>query len=765
MCRVPMLIFVGYVALALAAARAAESPPVATQPPLGTFKMRPELVGQHPRLYFTREDIPEIRRLAKGPRRFFLEAAKRSFGFYAGQDVPSEMPEWKRYLYGFWGLFAMDMLYIVEGDQKYADTAKNWALWLTRDRWWVRDSLAPMDALSGLAITYDILYDQFSESERRAIRESILEGIDFISKRFFVETYWTRDYQNNHMHNRIHGLANGSFAIYGDDPAMDVQKYADLAIAQIRNVAAWLPEDGSQHEGPGYWDFGHHWVVRMVHLAEHVTGEDIVGINPHFTNAHYFRIYMSTPGWQDVFNIGDSGGGTGGSLTSVCRSIAEARDGHATSVLRRWMEVIPQAFYRYGAWGLLWYDETVPARPLEELPLWRFWPDLEMFSIRSSWEDDAVALVFKCGPPGGHKMQRLRGDRWVNVAHDHPDQNHFLLFAYGKMMAEDDGYPKPKWTRSHNTIIVDGKGQTREGGDWQQPFPYEDTGTLRELFLSHDTAYAAGDASRLYEGSEKFIRHVCFVGGRYLIVLDDLVGAGDGEHSFEWRLHKDGQWNQSGPGRFRVSDEDVSLDIRFLAPRAAALSSRFLPAERTARPCLAVSTEARATHFLTVLVPTRAGQPRIEAERMAGEGCMAVAAEGPDGQDLFAVADQPGAFAFGPVRADGAAALVRLRHGSIWQALLARGLSLEVDGRLLLGCSQPANLSLRRDEAGLTVEAEPPYRAAGGRATVLVGGLEADRGYAVSVLGGPVNELRTDDQGVLRLDADLSGRVTVWIEE
>ena len=52
-------------------------------------------------------------------------------------------------------------------------------------------------------------------------------------------------------------------------------------------------------------------------------------------------------------------------------------------------------------------------QPLAELPRWRFWPDLEMFTIRSSWEDDATALLFKCGPPGGHHMQQIRGDAYV----------------------------------------------------------------------------------------------------------------------------------------------------------------------------------------------------------------------------------------------------------------------------------------------------------------------------------------------------------------
>src|ERR1035437_6941277 len=143
------------------------------------------------------------------------------------------MEDWKRYLYGFWGLFSMDMFYVVENDRRALDTAKKWALQQCQETWWIADALAPMDTLSGLSLTYDILYDQFTDAERAQLRQSIYKGIEFIAQRFLVGQYWTNDYQNNHMQNRIHGLAHGAFAIYRDDPKLDVQKYADLAISQI----------------------------------------------------------------------------------------------------------------------------------------------------------------------------------------------------------------------------------------------------------------------------------------------------------------------------------------------------------------------------------------------------------------------------------------------------------------------------------------------------------------------------------------------------
>ena len=98
-------------------------------------------------------------------------------------------------------------------------------------------------------------------------------------------------------------------------------------------------------------------------------------------------------------------------------------------------------FYQQTMWGMLWYDDTLQPANIRDVAAYRFWPDLEMFSIRGSWADTATAFVFKCGPPGGNHMQQLRNGNYVNVAHDHPDQNHFLLFSNGRMLAQDDGYP------------------------------------------------------------------------------------------------------------------------------------------------------------------------------------------------------------------------------------------------------------------------------------------------------------------------------------
>jgi len=748
-----------------APAGAAGSGSLVVKPPAGTFKMRKELEGAHPRLHFTAADVPRLKARAKGPAKWFVDKARDSFaGRLADPKVPGRnVDDWKKYLYGFWGLSAVDILYTVEGNPRDLKTAKKLGAWLLRADGWGDDGLIISDMLTGLALTYDILYDHLTEAERARYRKRIYEGIDGLYPFFFKGSYWTTDFQNNHMHNRVHALAHGAFAIYGDDPKYDTQKHADVAVSVLRDIAKWMPADGSNHEGPGYWSYGHHWVVRSMALLAHVTGENLTKDHPHFANSHYYRLYMTAPGWKHTFGIGDSGSGGPGNLTCMAHTAAEDPTGFGQGALHELMKAAPGGFYQHTIWGLLWYDDQKQARPVAGLPLWRFWPDLEMLSIRSSWRDDATGFVFKCGPPGGHHLQRLRNGKYANVAHDHPDQNHFILFAHGKIMAEDDGYPKKKkLTRSHNTMVIDGKGQPREGTGWQQPFPYDQTGYMDDVFASESSAYAAGNASRLYKGVKKYVRHVAFVEGDYVVVYDELVGAG-GAHSYDWRLHKKGTWSKLDSDRFAVVDGDVALDVSFLLPRAGEITSAFLPAELTARPCLSVTVKAQNARFLSVLVPRAGASSPVTAELQDSFNAVGVRAKAGAHNDIFAVALGPGYFSADGMRALGASALVRRKGSDVTLAMLTRGTALAMDDAVVLGASSPCNASWRKRRGTVTVEAEAPYKGKPGRYTIQVGGLTPGGKVGAKIDGEGAGSFTVDGGGVARIPVDLSKRRTILI--
>lgn len=772
-----VLLPVVVVAVAVAATGApARAQSIVKPPAPGYFKPAAGILGAHPRLHFGASDLPAIKAKGLGGGKYFVDRMKGAFGGRMGA-AGGPTGDWLDYLYGLWGQLSMDLLWIVQGDPAYADTAKKWALGYARSTSWraagVVDDLVPMEITTGMALTYDILHDRLSPGERGEIRAALKDVLDKIYPEFLVGDYWTQDFQNNHMHNRISGLGHAAIAILGDDPAIDVQKHADLAYWCYQQMRAWMPDDGSTHEGPGYWDYGFHWIVRNQQLFEHVTGV-VPAATEHDRNHPAYRIYLLTPGMLNTFGLADTGGdGPAANLEAMLPSIARFKDTRTNAFMKEQFEKNTGGFYQQVGWGLLWYDATLATEPYTTWPLGRTFPDVDVVSVRSGWGVNDVGFVFKAGPPGGHKMQQMRGSggtAWVNVAHDHPDQNHFLLWAHGKMLAVDDGYPSgdppdAKLSSRHNTVLIDGQGGPREATGWYQPFDYAQTAFLRDAFIDGATAYAAGDASRLYLQGQKVVRHVAFVEGGYVMMIDELLGKGTGDHRFEWRLHKKGAWKKQSATEFSVADGTVSLDVRFLEPGGGALSSEFFPASGTAEPGLAVSTVGPQTRFSAVLVPQQMGAPVIASEARTATGGWGLRATNGAVSDLFGVASAPGAIKVDDIDAAGAAFLVHRQGPGVALALLTRGTSLTIAGVRTLGSDKPLDLGWRPGPAGGTLEVEPPYRTAGVKASVQIGGLRPGTGYLVTVAGAASGGVTTSAAGIATFGIDVSGRLTVVLAE
>jgi Heparinase II/III-like protein len=92
--------------------------------------------------------------------------------------------------------------------------------------------------------------------------------------------------------------------------------------------------------------------------------------------------------------------------------------------------------------------------------------DHEVFCWRSDWNRDATAFSFKCGPPEGHHtaaMLEQFPDWRLSDGHAHPDANSFIVFARGQYLTGDTGYAGVPMTEHRNTMLVNGKGQAKEG--------------------------------------------------------------------------------------------------------------------------------------------------------------------------------------------------------------------------------------------------------------------------------------------------------------
>ena len=229
---------------------------------------------------------------------------------------------------------------------------------------------------------------------------------------------------------------------------------------------------------------------------------------------------------------------------------------------------------RMGWADLLWYDETVDARPIDELATFRHFEDTGWITTRSDWGSDAVMVGFKCGPPHGHAVQalydRMKTFHQIVNGHGHPDVGQFDIFAYGRHLAVDDAYPKPKWTKNHNTIIVNGTGQLGEGSDWFDRDAVFVVKPASHIIKAENTArfdYIIGDAGNIYPksaGLGKFYRHLVYVKPDLILVVDELQSCKSS--GFEWRLHAGGPLRQMDSDYCIVENDGVNMDICFVHP-------------------------------------------------------------------------------------------------------------------------------------------------------------------------------------------------------
>ena len=161
-------------------------------------------------------------------------------------------------------------------------------------------------------------------------------------------------------------------------------------------------------------------------------------------------------------------------------------------------------------------------------------PFCGMGVFRSGWGEKDLWAFFDGGPLG--------------YGHQHEDKLNLLMWAYGfEMLTEAgtnayDNSPRHQYvlsTRSHNGVLVDGRGQYRRPHFRPRPVDEPAPGfTFRE---EEGFAAASGIYDKLWEGDYAGVTHtrrVIFMKGEtpYLIVIDRLKGDGE-RHGYRVLWH------------------------------------------------------------------------------------------------------------------------------------------------------------------------------------------------------------------------------------
>ncbi|MCZ7539868.1 MAG: heparinase II/III family protein [Anaerolineae bacterium] len=407
---------------------------------------------------------------------------------------------------------------------------------------------------------------------------------------------------------------------------LDPQLWIDQAQDRLALGRLFLEgiEDGSWHEGFNYQGY-----LLTMSLPFWIAMRDLTGIDlmPHtyLRNYTYWWLYNYLPDASGVllsFGNLDAGWVNNRPLYSVLRFNAqEYGDGHAEWLTEQIIAALGRDSNVYTApWYVfeyLVYDPTIAPQPPTDLPGSRTFPDLSAVIWRTGWAADDLIFGLKTGVHGGQFAFNTfveEASPWetpcrethcqLNVGHDHEDTNSFYIYQNGWLAPEDSEVGRHD-TPYHNTLLIDGEGQSAPPSNrsWRFPEDFADSeGFLKATADSAHFNFLVADATQRYsniEGLQDVTRYVLFIRPDYLVMFDRIEA--NAPHQVEWVVHLEAGASVEGTWIRGNGDNGQLLGIGFAAPQpfVATMGADAIPYVRV-RP----ESPSDSVLFASVLYPT-----------------------------------------------------------------------------------------------------------------------------------------------------------------
>lgn len=557
--------------------------------------LKKALEGVHPRVFVTQSEIDALKAKAKSQKELWQTAISR---VRALNVEPPKPPAEERRVQNEVGLGIAEaaFIYKMTDEKKYLDAAKKYMdAAVSYDVWGYSYNkpnvdLAAGHILYGMGWAYDLLYNDLTPAEREKYRNKLIKQARLLYDFFKPKSGKTYAYSQNHTFIPIAGLAVTAYALMGEtDEAKD---WAATSRAIFDRVLATYSQDGYFYESMEYWIFSMPWIIHYLDAHKHSTGENLYLTTPGLKLSHKYIAHINLPGGEFNFDFGDIYAGpftrarqgddykreriNGKFRTNynILYNLANQYGNGEAQGVANWVKSKGQVNAEE-IWTFIWYNDKLPPVAIEKQPLWHYFPDHELLFWRSSWNDNATAFAFKCGPPEGHGANESVKNypEWrLSSGHAHPDSGSFIIWSNGKYLTGDSGYAGVPMTEHHNTLTFDGIGQHREGKghDVFVGIPYEQMNKIRIVSakMSAKKVSIIADVTAAYEpevGVKKFIRKFEFTAPNKFVISDDVET--NTPRIITSFLHADNVINQLSTNKFVFEPNGTSLLAEIIAPK------------------------------------------------------------------------------------------------------------------------------------------------------------------------------------------------------
>jgi len=265
---------------------------------------------RHPRLFIRPEQLDSLRGLlqtSKPHGELFsrIAAYADSLLLLPLNREPEPFPESNNFNYHIWRDYydlarksgqALDFLgfcYLMTGEKKYADRAKQWLL--TFAGWdpegtssmSYNDEVAMSILLNGARV-YDWIYDYLSDEERAVIKNMLVVRGEQAYRRWRNANYHYKPYAS-HQTRLVNYMSQVGVVLYGE--AHQAEEWLSYLIPIVTTFyPAWGGRDGGYSEGPSYWMMYFNYMLQSAHCIKSAMGLDVLKTE-FYRNNGWYKIY------------------------------------------------------------------------------------------------------------------------------------------------------------------------------------------------------------------------------------------------------------------------------------------------------------------------------------------------------------------------------------------------------------------------------------------------------------------------------------------
>lgn len=562
----------------------------------------------HPRLMMRTEDWPRLKELvASDPiaKKIYAQVVASGTEMLTAPPLEHVLPDGVRLLGTSRDLvgrvYTLGVLSRLDGDPKWAARAIKEVLNVCSFKDWNPSHFLDVGEMAhGVGVGYDWFYDQLSDTERSTIRKALVEmAFQPAQERYAMPNGWHRsEHLNNWNHVCNGGLIAAALAVADDEPRSAGQ-ILDAAMESLEPAMNLYLPDGAWDEGPGYWEYATNYVITAAEALRTATGSDggisqSPGLN---LGAEFMQHLMGGTGKS--FNFAD-GGANDFNRTAFLWLGKTYRRPDYSSMLKSHVDrsgASSKASTWFGsAHALLWFHRESGTQDWQQAPLDRVFRRIEVVSLRTGWDDNAISVSAK----GGDNR----------FSHGNLDLGTFVIDALGVRWATELGadnyglegyFGKERFTHyrtssaGQNVLTWNDQNQALDG-----------TGFVETFLSTPERGQAVLDLSKGFPQARQVRRGVRLIRGATpsILIQDEITQPG--KDTLVWGMHTQAAVALQGREAI-LSKSGRKLKASILSPASAVFEVKEVQLEPPSYPTpdtrkLLIRVAADTENNLTIAV-------------------------------------------------------------------------------------------------------------------------------------------------------------------